>query len=62
VEYASQTEFQAKPNKLNNKVLHPEGKNNQLLGFTVHSTALIDGTAMVVHEGGMKYANLASDI
>ena len=33
VEYPSDEEFSSPPRLLNNKPLHPEGKNNQLLGY-----------------------------
>jgi hypothetical protein len=47
VEYPSESEFRRTPDRLNNKVLHREGKNHQLLGFVVQSTGTRDGTAMV---------------
>jgi hypothetical protein len=47
VEYPTQAEFEAEPSKLNNKVLHHEGKNRQLLGFVVQSVGTKRGGAMV---------------
>lgn len=47
VEYPTQTEFRKRPQKLNSRTLHPEGKDHQLLGFVVQSTGQRHGHAMV---------------
>jgi hypothetical protein len=40
IEYPNQEEFLKQPEWLNSKILHSEGKNGQLLGFTVYSTGI----------------------
>lgn len=47
VEYSTNADFTKPPQRLNSKILHKEGKNNQLLGFVVQSTGLKYGKAMV---------------
>ncbi|CAD5215518.1 unnamed protein product [Bursaphelenchus okinawaensis] len=46
IEYASPAEYSRPPGRLENTVLHPEGKNHQMLGFVVQSAGTKTGQAM----------------
>ncbi|CAD5221384.1 unnamed protein product [Bursaphelenchus xylophilus] len=46
IEYPTQDDYTRAPIRLDNKVLHPEGKNHQMLGFVVQSTGSANGQAM----------------